>query len=53
MYRTDSERDQTVARYFAVALGLLCMGQQENCEPTLDALRTIEHPLSKYADVFI
>lgn len=26
MYRSDSERDQTVARYFAVALGLLCVG---------------------------
>lgn len=43
----------TVARYFAVGLGLLCMGQQENCEPSLDALRTIEHPLIKYADLFI
>ena len=27
MYRPDNEKDMTVARYFAVALGLLCMGQ--------------------------
>lgn len=26
MYRSDSEKDQSVARYFAVALALLCMG---------------------------
>jgi hypothetical protein len=27
MYRPDNEKDMTVARYFGVALGLLCMGQ--------------------------
>jgi 26S proteasome regulatory subunit N1 len=53
MYMEDSQKDQTVARYLAVALGLLCMGVQENCEPTLDAIRTMEHPLTKYADIFI
>ena len=53
MYLEDSQKDQTVSRFFAVALGLLCMGAQENCEPTLDAIRTMEHPLTKYADVFI
>jgi len=41
MYRSEIDKSTTVARYFSVALGLLCLGQQENCEPTLDALRAI------------
>jgi hypothetical protein len=41
MYRSDPDKSATVSRYFSVALGLLCLGQQENCEPTIDALRTI------------
>jgi 26S proteasome regulatory subunit N1 len=53
MYRSDPDKSATVSRYFSVALGLLCLGQQENCEPTIDALRTIQHPIGKYAEVMV
>lgn len=43
----------TVSRYFAVALGLLYIGQQENSEAIIEGLAVVSHPISKYAAICI
>jgi 26S proteasome regulatory subunit N1 len=53
MERPETELSQTSARYFAVALALCYLGQQEKCEFALETLKTIEHPLARYAEVCV
>mmetsp|Transcript_31108 Transcript_31108/g.70741 ORF Transcript_31108/g.70741 Transcript_31108/m.70741 type:complete len:881 (-) Transcript_31108:194-2836(-) len=43
----------TWPHFFAVALGLLYMGQQDAVEATLAALDAITHPLGKYAKLTV
>ena len=53
MERPATELDQTTARYFAVALALNYLGQQEKCEPAIETLKTIDHPIARYAEVCV
>ncbi len=45
--RPENQLNMTMARFFGVALGLLFLGKQEACEPTLEVLGIMTHPISK------
>jgi 26S proteasome regulatory subunit N1 len=49
MEATDEELDHSHARYLCLGLALLFMGQMEKADAMIEALRTIEHKISKYA----
>lgn len=41
------ELEQPLAKYFAVAMGLLFLGQQERSEPTIECMGIVEHEFGK------
>ena len=49
MEATDDELGHTHIRYLCLGLALLFLGQMEKAEAMIEALRTIEHSVSKYA----
>jgi 26S proteasome regulatory subunit N1 len=49
MEATDEELDHSHARYLCLGLAFLFMGQMEKADAMMEALRTIEHKISKYA----
>lgn len=49
----DGALSGTWPHFFAVALGLLYLGQQDAVETTLTALDAITHPLGKYAKLTV
>jgi len=54
-YSSSSEKqlDQALAKYFAVALGLLFLGQQERAETTIECMGIIEHSFGKFVNRLI
>merc|ERR1719352_1072321 len=53
MEATDDELGHSHARYLCLGLALLYLGQMEKAEAMIEALRTIEHKISKYAVVML
>ena len=53
MSRAESELDQTISKFFCVGLALTYLGQQEKCEPAIETLKAIEHPIARYAEVCV
>ena len=53
MERPETELNQTTAKFYAVGLALLFLGQQEKCETTVETLAAIDHPLARYAEVCV
>jgi 26S proteasome regulatory subunit N1 len=53
MEATDEELDHSHARYLCLGLALLFLGQMEKADAMMEALRTIEHKISKYAVVVL
>jgi len=53
MEATDDELGHSHARYLCLGLALLFLGQMEKAEAMIEALRTIEHSISKYAVVML
>jgi 26S proteasome regulatory subunit N1 len=49
MEATDEELDHSHARYLCLGLAFLFMGQMEKADAMMEALRTIQHKISKYA----
>lgn len=49
MEATDDELNHSHARFLCLGLALLYLGQMEKAEAMMEALRTIDHPISKYA----
>jgi len=49
MEATDEELNHSHARYLCLGLALLFLGQMEKAEAMIEALKTIEHKISKYA----
>ena len=45
--------NSTMARFFAVGLALLYMGQQEACETVLEIVGVIEYPIKDYTQVLV
>lgn len=53
MEATDEELGHSHARYLCLGLALLFLGQMEKADAMMEALRTIEHKISKYAVIML
>ncbi|GBG33622.1 26S proteasome non-ATPase regulatory subunit 2 [Hondaea fermentalgiana] len=53
MEASPAELDQPIAKMLCVGLGVLFLGAQEKAEPTVEAVKTVEHKISKFAAVVI
>lgn len=53
MEATDDELDHSHARFLCLGLALLFLGQMEKAEAMIEALRTIEHKIHKFAVVVL
>lgn len=53
MEATEDELNHSHARFLCLGLALLFLGQTEKADGMLEALRTIEHKISKYAVVML
>ncbi|KAG7360964.1 proteasome/cyclosome repeat domain containing protein [Nitzschia inconspicua] len=53
MEATDEELDHSHAQYLCLGLALLFLGQMEKADAMMEALRTIEHKISKFAVVML
>ncbi|KIK70142.1 hypothetical protein GYMLUDRAFT_34615 [Collybiopsis luxurians FD-317 M1] len=51
--REDKELEEKWARFLALGLGLLYLGQQNGSDATLETLKAIEKPISKTAQVIV
>jgi len=51
MEASDAELDQTSSRFLALGLGLLFLNKAEAAEAMLEAVRTVAHPMGKYAEL--
>mmetsp|Transcript_42278 Transcript_42278/g.97895 ORF Transcript_42278/g.97895 Transcript_42278/m.97895 type:complete len:911 (+) Transcript_42278:49-2781(+) len=49
MESSDAELDHPMARFLCLGLGLLFFGKMEKCEGMLEAVKTVEHKMGKYA----
>ncbi|VEU44572.1 unnamed protein product [Pseudo-nitzschia multistriata] len=49
MEASDEELDHSHARYLCLGLALLFLGQMEKADAMIEALRTVEHKISKFA----
>ncbi|KAE9388117.1 26S proteasome regulatory complex, non-ATPase subcomplex, Rpn1 subunit [Gymnopus androsaceus JB14] len=51
--REDKELEEKWARFMALGLGLIYLGQQNGCDATLETLKAIEKPISKTAQIIV
>lgn len=51
MESADVELDQSISRMLCLGLGLLYLGKNERADAVLEAVRTIEHKMGKYAEI--
>uniref|UniRef100_A0A7S2S7N3 26S proteasome non-ATPase regulatory subunit 2 n=1 Tax=Mucochytrium quahogii TaxID=96639 RepID=A0A7S2S7N3_9STRA len=53
MESSDAELDQPISKMLCVGLGILFLGTQDNADAAIEAVRTVEHRISKFAVVLI
>jgi 26S proteasome regulatory subunit N1 len=53
MEASDEDLDHSHARYLCLGLGLLFMGKMEKADAMLEAVKTVEHKIGKYAAVLL
>jgi 26S proteasome regulatory subunit N1 len=53
MEATDEELDHSHTRFLCLGLGLLFLGRMEKADAMLEAVRTVEHKIAKYAAVVL
>lgn len=53
MEASDEELDHSHAKFLCLGLGLLFLGQMEKAEAMIEALKTIEHKVSKLAAIVL
>eukprot|EP00567_Pseudictyota_dubia_P003558 CAMPEP_0197439458 /NCGR_PEP_ID=MMETSP1175-20131217/6200_1 /TAXON_ID=1003142 /ORGANISM="Triceratium dubium, Strain CCMP147" /LENGTH=934 /DNA_ID=CAMNT_0042969377 /DNA_START=145 /DNA_END=2949 /DNA_ORIENTATION=- len=53
MEGTEEELDHSHARFLCLGLGLLFLGRMEMADAMLEALRTVEHKIAKYAAIVL
>jgi len=53
MEASDEELDHSHARFLALGLGLLFLGRMEKADAMLEAIRTVEHKIAKYAAIVL
>ena len=51
MEASDAELDDTMSRFLCLGLGLLYLGKTEKAEAVLEAVRTVEHRMGRYAEI--
>lgn len=51
MESSEEELNNTVSRFLCLGLGLLYLGKTEQVEAIIEAVRTIEHRMGKYAEI--
>eukprot|EP00607_Mallomonas_marina_P002396 CAMPEP_0182428130 /NCGR_PEP_ID=MMETSP1167-20130531/21042_1 /TAXON_ID=2988 /ORGANISM="Mallomonas Sp, Strain CCMP3275" /LENGTH=899 /DNA_ID=CAMNT_0024610823 /DNA_START=123 /DNA_END=2822 /DNA_ORIENTATION=+ len=51
MESTEEELNQSNARFLCLGLGLLYLGKGELADAMLEAVKTVEHRISKYAEI--
>lgn len=51
MESSDAELDDNVSRFLCLGLGLVYLGKTEKADAVLEAVRTVEHKASKYAEI--
>ena len=51
MTKSEQQLNESISKMYGVALGLCYMGKQELCEPAMETLKTIEHPIARYCEV--
>jgi 26S proteasome regulatory subunit N1 len=51
MESSEEELNNTISRYLCLGLGLLYLGKTEQVEAIIEAVRTIEHRMGKYAEI--
>lgn len=53
MEASDQDLDHSHARYLCLGLGLLFLGKMEKADAMLEAVKTVEHKIGKYAAVLL
>jgi len=53
MEASDAELDQPIAKMLCVGLGVLFLGKQDHADATIEAVKTVEHKISKFAVVVL
>jgi 26S proteasome regulatory subunit N1 len=53
MEASDEELDHSHAKFLCIGLGLLFLGKMEKAEAMIEALKTIEHKISKFAAIVL
>mmetsp|Transcript_2864 Transcript_2864/g.5371 ORF Transcript_2864/g.5371 Transcript_2864/m.5371 type:complete len:932 (+) Transcript_2864:110-2905(+) len=53
MEASDEDLDHSHARYLCLGLGLLFLGKMEKADAMLEAVKTVEHRIGKYAAVLL
>lgn len=51
MEASEDELNSTVSRFLCLGLGLVFLGKNERADAMLEAVRTVEHKMGKYADI--
>ena len=51
MESSDMELDENVSRFLCLGLGLVYLGKTERADAVLEAVRTVEHRMGKYAEI--
>ncbi|KAF9561442.1 26S proteasome regulatory complex, non-ATPase subcomplex, Rpn1 subunit [Agrocybe pediades] len=51
--RGDKSLDEKWAKFMALGLGLLYLGQQDASDATIETLKAIDHPISKSAQILV
>jgi 26S proteasome regulatory subunit N1 len=53
MEATDEELDHSHAKFLCLGLGLLFLGKMEKADAMLEAIRTVDHKIAKYAAIVL
>jgi len=53
MARTETQLNDTMSKMYGVALGLCYLGRQSKCEPAMETLKTIEHPIARFCEIIL
>ncbi|TDL24638.1 26S proteasome regulatory complex, non-ATPase subcomplex, Rpn1 subunit [Rickenella mellea] len=53
MERSEAELDEKWSRFLALGLALLHLGRQDAMDATIEALKTVEHKISKDAQILV
>jgi len=53
MGRTEIQLNESMSKMYGVALGLCYLGRQSKCEPALETLKSVEHPIARFCEVMV